>query len=275
MAEQLAATKLAAFYAEEDAGWRRTDNPAEVVPNAPQPVEVPAQRAPPLASQAASIEAPQLITEPFAAFEITLLQKSDGPLTKTIKLGDDGRLIGDGSACVMSSGLARRYPVTSLDGFAGLIAGLKTDQAIALGSLRPDLPDLVSVGTKHKLKSLPEFGRGELIARTGQYIEYAANRAALALIDVDTKDMPTAVRAQIMEAGGFWNALIVVVPKLATAGRVARNSTSSGISRVDTGRQIEGSDGLHIFILIADGNDAERFLRTLHDLCWLAGLGWL
>ena len=26
---------------------------------------------------------------------------------------------------------------------------------------------------------------------------------------------------------------------------------------------------------IKDGSDAERFLRTLHERCWLAGLGWL
>ena len=23
-----------------------------------------------------------------------------------------------------------------------------------------------------------------------------------------------------------------------------------------------------------DGGDTERFLKTLHDRCWLAGLGW-
>ncbi len=220
-------------------------------------------------------DAPQSIGGKFPAFEITLLQKSGGPLTKTIKLGDDGRLRSDGSACVMSNGLARRYSVTSLDGFAGMIAGLKTDQAIALGSLRADLPDTVPIATKRKLESLPEIGRGELTARTGDYIEFVADRPALALIDVDTKDMPAAVRAQIVEAGGFWNALTAAVPQLATAGRVVRNSTSSGMSRTDTGAPIAGSEGLHIFVLIADGSDAERFLRTLHDRCWLAGLGWL
>ena len=68
----------------------------------------------------APIVVPQAIIQTFPAFEITLLEKFGGPLTKAIKLGDDGRLISDGSACVMSSGIARRCPVESLTGFAGL-----------------------------------------------------------------------------------------------------------------------------------------------------------
>jgi hypothetical protein len=35
-----------------------------------------------------------------------------------------------------------------------------------------------------------------------------------------------------------------------------------------------GSDGLHIYILIADGADVQRLLYNLHDRLWLAGFGW-
>ena len=57
--------------------------------------------------------------------------------------------------------------------------------------------------------------------------------------------------------------------------RLERSSTSSGLSRSDTGAAIPGSDGIHIYIIIKEGADAERFLKTLHERCWLAGLGWL
>jgi hypothetical protein len=40
--------------------------------------------------------------------EITALTKAGGPLTKRICLSDDGKLISDGSACIMSRGGARR-----------------------------------------------------------------------------------------------------------------------------------------------------------------------
>jgi hypothetical protein len=36
-----------------------------------------------------------------------------------------------------------------------------------------------------------------------------------------------------------------------------------------------GSGGLHAYIIIMDGTDFERFLKTLQDRCWLAGLGWI
>src|SRR5208283_1721337 len=43
----------------------------------------------------------------------------------------------------------------------------------------------------------------------------------------------------------------------------------------DTGEALPGSSGQHVFILVADGTDAERFLRDLHARCWLCGFGWL
>ena len=45
--------------------------------------------------------------------------------------------------------------------------------------------------------------------------------------------------------------------------------------RSDTGERLQGSDGLHGYLLVQDGTDVERFLRALHDRCWLAGLGWM
>ena len=87
--------------------------------------------------------------------------------------------------------------------------------------------------------------------------------------------MPPDVAARIKELGGYWSALIAVVPELAQAGRVFRRSTSTGISRTDTGAPLAGSNGHHVYILVQDGADIERCLRTLHDRCWLHGLGWL
>jgi hypothetical protein len=64
------------------------------------------------------------------------------------------------------------------------------------------------------------------------------------------------------------------VPALATAGRITRRSTSAGLSRADTGEALPGSNNMHVYLEVQDGADVERFLRTLHDRCWLAGFGW-
>ena len=61
---------------------------------------------------------------------------------------------------------------------------------------------------------------------------------------------------------------------MAAAAHVIRASTSAGLYNIETGEPILGSDGLHIYILIADGADAQRLLYNLHDRLWLAGFGW-
>jgi hypothetical protein len=206
--------------------------------------------------------------------ELTRFKKVGGPLTKRISLSPTGALVSDGSGCLMSRGYAQRVRVDDLGQFAHLIQSLESDEAIALGSIRPDLPDHVRVTTQDQLARLNGSAAPNTISRTGNHIIYAAGRAAFALIDVDTKGMPAAVRARIKETGGLWAALTSVLPDLETTGRISRRSTSTGISRSDTGERLPGSNGLHVYLHVQDGADIERFLRTLHDRCWLAGFGW-
>ncbi len=208
-------------------------------------------------------------------FEIVGLTSASGLLTKRISLGDDGLLISDGSACVMAQGAAKRVRLPGMTAFADLIGGLKSSEAIALGSLRHDLPDEVQVTTARKLAELNSSASCHTIARTAGHISYATKQPALALLDYDTKGMPATVAERVSALGGFWSAVVSVAPDLEHAATVVRRSTSSGIVRSDTGEALKGSDGLHAFVLVQDGADIERFLRTLHDRCWLHGLGWM
>jgi hypothetical protein len=206
--------------------------------------------------------------------ELTGIAKSGGALTKRISLASDGSLLSDGSECTMATGTAWRQRWDTLHEFGACITALEPHEAIALGALRGDLPGEVKVVTKSHLEKLNGSGAG-LIARTADHISYRTGQPALALIDIDCKGMPASVRNLIDEIGGFWPALVEVMPELAHTARVVRSSTSTGISRSDTGEKLPGSNGLHVFLLVQDGADIERFLRVLHDRCWLAGLGWM
>jgi hypothetical protein len=209
------------------------------------------------------------------AIEITRLAKTTGPLTKRISLAPDGSLLSDGSACTMSTGTGWRTIFATLAEFADGISGLSPNEAIALGTLRSDLPNEVQIVTKRQLEKLNGTTADNLIARSADYIVYRFGQPALALIDIDTKGMPDAVGDKIREYGGFRAALAIVVPALEQTAQVVRRSTSTGISRTDTGAPLPGSNGAHIFPLVKDGSDVDRFTRTLHDRCWLAGLGWM
>ncbi|HJZ31183.1 MAG TPA: hypothetical protein VKF35_08760 [Hyphomicrobiaceae bacterium] len=203
--------------------------------------------------------------------ELTKLTKHSGPLTKKISLSPDGTLVKDGSACMMAHGTAERVRVAGVAELGALIDGLTPSQALALGALRPDLPDKVEVTTKKKL--LNGMARPDIIARTGANIVY--NGPAYALLDFDGKGMPAAVKAELKRAGNFWNALLAVLPALGKAARLVRLSTSAGLTRADTGKPLPGSDGAHVYVATKDGGDVERFLRALHERCWSAGLGWM
>ena len=202
--------------------------------------------------------------------ELVLFTKTGGPLTKRLYLAPDGRLEKDGSACVMTRGMAERVRVTGVDAFGALIGSLHPSQAIALGALRDGLPDKVEITTE---KLLNGVARPDLITRTSANIVYGG--PAYGLLDFDSKGMPASVTAELERLGGFWTALLTVLPPLSDVARVTRRSTSAGLSRADTGEALPGSDGVHVYVEEKDGADSERFLKTLHDRCWLAGLGWM
>jgi hypothetical protein len=192
-------------------------------------------------------------------------------LTKHIGLDKNGSVKSNGSTCIMPGGTARRVLLDHIGDLAELIRAMKPHEAIALGSLRSDLSDEVRIVAKRKLSGAQPLS----IARTSSNIIYQKGRPALALLDYDTKGMPSNVRARLAELGGFWAALVSVLPELSTVAHVTRRSTSAGLSRTDTGEDLPGSDGLHVYAMVTDGLDAERFLRALHGRCWLAGLGWM
>jgi hypothetical protein len=201
--------------------------------------------------------------------ELTVFSKAGGPLTKRISLAPDGSVVSDGSACLMAQGYACRAGIANMAEFGILIEMLKPYQAIALGQLRPELPDQVEVTTKAKLN-----GGAGVIARTGQDIVFHPAEHALVLFDHDRKGMPATVAATLRQHGGFWPALVSVLPDLADVARLTRASTSAGLYHGETGVELPGSEGAHVYIVACDGTDGNRFLRALHERCWLAGMGW-
>jgi hypothetical protein len=80
-----------------------------------------------------------------------------------------------------------------LESFGACIASLNSDEAIALGALRADLPDSVEIVTKDRLEALKSGRtasarltpngamRANVIARTGGHIAYRPGQPALAL----------------------------------------------------------------------------------------------
>ena len=64
--------------------------------------------------------------------QITLIEKSDGPLTKKIKIDHVGSLMSDASACVMTRGTAHRLFLSNLEEFASVIGRFQPQHAAML-----------------------------------------------------------------------------------------------------------------------------------------------
>jgi uncharacterized tellurite resistance protein B-like protein len=205
-----------------------------------------------------------------ATIELALIEKTGGPLTKRISLDDGGRLKSDGSACVMTRGRASRLKLRGIGEFAEAIQRFEPRHAITLGGLRPGLPDDVVVLVKSKAN-----GADNIVARTAENFRYRPGEPALVLLDYDTKGMPPEVAERLRAAGGLEAAIATVLPQLPSIARLTRASTSAGLFRTDTGEKLPAAGGLHLYLHIRDGGDAERFLKTLHTRLWLAGYGWL
>jgi hypothetical protein len=201
--------------------------------------------------------------------EVTLFTSAAGPLSKRIGLAADGSLVNDSSAQLVR-GTAERCTLTGLDDLAALLKGCTSHNALALGVMRDGTDDKVNVVPTGALKDNPDA-----IARSRKYFEFRKGQPAYVLLDFDRKGMPTVVAERIEELGGFWEALCTVCPALRSAAHLTRASTSAGLSRSDTDTVYPNSGGLHGFIIASDGTDSERFLKDLHQRCWLHGLGWM
>ena len=209
---------------------------------------------------------------PRAPVEITLLKKSDGILSKVITAAVDGSPVSDGSACRMSSGMAKRMSLP--DGaqtLADLIEKMAPNEALSLGRLVSSVGKSAPVTTVSRLKSAPVGA----IARSRDFLEFMPDAPAFMLLDIDRKGMPQAVVDRIDAAGGVVPLLTELFPELMKAARVERASTSAGISNTATGQAFAGSGGMHIYLLVEDGADIPRALAALCDRLWLNRCGWL
>ena len=102
--------------------------------------------------------------------EITLIAKRDADplMSKRIFLTKQGEVRSDGSQCLMVQGTATRATAETASELAKQIVSCRSDQAIALGALNTELPDLVTITTERRLKDRAPYlalGSSSTIAR--------------------------------------------------------------------------------------------------------------
>ena len=202
--------------------------------------------------------------------EISLFTKHGGDLTKKVHWNPEHTgIVSDSRDCKMSSGIMSRILLPDWRDLARGLPHFAGNTALALGRLKPDLPDAIRLVTKKS----PKCDQPGYASRTADNILYARGQPAVLLLDFDTKGMTSENKARLAELGGFLGALAAICPGFEKAGNISRRSTSAGIYDAATGQRF-GEGGWHVYVLINDGAKAEEFLAALHQRAWLAGLGW-
>jgi hypothetical protein len=133
-------------------------------------------------------------------FEITVFEKTNGPLTKSIRIVD-GRLVSDSRQCRMANGTARRVRIGSLQELADIINTVGQRQALALGRLRDDVGEAARVVRKREVAGTPGA-----IARSKDFLEFKKGVQGLCLFDFDANGLPEELSRHIRKKG-LWEVL--------------------------------------------------------------------
>jgi Protein of unknown function (DUF3987) len=218
---------------------------------------------------------PDAAVKPKVAIRFTRFEKpaADGPMTKTIKLGADGQPDSDASKCKMWRGKAEVLTVEGAAGLAAAIDACTSQQAFAMGIVKPELAGARTKFSVVKKDALADAAK-ETIARSKDHLEFAPGQPAAMPLDFDPKGMSFGAELSLHAAGGCRQAVIDVAPELAEAAWVVRASTSAGLVDTRTGKDFPGSGGLHGYVLVKDGSDIPRAIETLYDRARLKGYGW-
>ena len=213
--------------------------------------------------------------------ELTVAENWTRRLTKTYRASRDGQAIekddatiGTGFGRLARVVLSRDQPIASL---AALLTGCAENQAIMPGRL-PGAAPMRRMIIKPRWQAVPEAeralaGSGPLY-RGKECIGYAPGKPALLIIDFDAKDLPGALREQIEQAGGLRGVLAAIDPQWNTIGFLERPSVSTGIRDKRTGVTTPGG-GLHLYVIVNDGGDLERYVQVVFDRLVLAGFSWI
>src|SRR5690348_1985185 len=123
--------------------------------------------------------------------EFTVFRKSNGSLSKRIFLDQNGTAVSDGSACSMACGQANREVIQAttatetIEQLAKCINRMSSEDALALGVLKDDLPNAVEITVQGRED--PAIG---LVPRSQDFLVYRPGKPAFMLCDFDKKGIP-------------------------------------------------------------------------------------
>lgn len=168
----------------------------------------------------------------------------DGSLNKT-------------TAAALASGRIETLSLSGPKDFVSVLSGLDNSQVLMLGTATDQ--NASQIVTRRMMLNQPKPGE---VARTGEHFAYP-NGPGFLFIDHD--GLPDGTYLSLDE---LLERLYVVAPELRDVQIIAFPSSSSHIYRADTGEDLTGARGVHLYIPVADARDIPRAGQVLIDRLW-------
>lgn len=204
---------------------------------------------------------------------LSVLTKPNGILTKKLRL-EDGRVTSDSSECRMSSGLASKI-TTTLKDLPELFSSLSNNQCITTGWVNSH-KDKVELMSRDKFDSksfaypAQDLPHGTYATRTLD--SFIQQGLSLVMFDFDDDSSSP---FKVDNPDTFINMLSKVIPDFDKISFVRTYSSSSAVYDSKTGQVLKPASGFHIWMVVKDGSDIQRFGEVLEKRLWLNGLGYI
>lgn len=203
-------------------------------------------------------------------FKLTIVKKKSGTITKSIYLDDEGKTQKDLKDCYLDCGFGQVVEVT-LKEFPQILRSLDKNECIIHGifddSIYGNDQKFVNIVTK-KAKNT-QFGLDQTyISRTkGDYFNYPENNA-LVMLDFDNDGSDKSMNIE-----KYISIFSKIFPEFQNCAKVYAPSTSSYLYDLNGKLISDPNPSFHLYFLVKDSSDINRFVDVLFKKCWLNGYG--
>lgn len=204
---------------------------------------------------------------------LSVLTKPNGILTKRLSL-ENGFVKSDASECKMNTGLADKVTLP-FDQLPQLLAQLSSSQCITTGwvdsqQTRVELMSRGQYDAKNYNYPAQHLPHGTYATRTLD--SFTQEGQSLIMFDYD--DDP-ACPHRITSPEEFIHSLSKVIPNFDQVSYIRTYSSSSAVFNAHTNECIKPANGFHLYMVVNNGKDLQRFGEALEKRLWLAGYGYI
>lgn len=202
------------------------------------------------------------MTEKHASATLTIINSvKPAYLAKHYRLDDSGELVKSPGGELVS-GTAEVVTVSSLSEFAALLSSLSPAQALTYG-----VPERNSVKIVTKSQWLKMGRPADAVPRSKDAFSWPAGAGVM------MNDYDPGADAGVLDREALLASLYAAVPALAGVAALWWPSSSSHITRSDTGEDLTGLRGQRLYWIAQDAGDIPRAGEALETYLWAAGHG--